>query len=109
MKDTASSFIKVTYYSTCGFNNSGLLKQTNKCDGLKIGSVVSFQAEIEVTTCPPNREDRHQIFKIYPVGINESLTVSLDMHCDCPCKMPGNSVSKNQLFIVFNTSHNIGT
>lgn len=24
-----------------------------------------------------------------PVGVNESLTVTLDMLCDCPCENPG--------------------
>lgn len=35
MKDTASSAVKVTYYSQC-LNESGPLVQTNKCDGLKV-------------------------------------------------------------------------
>lgn len=92
MKDTASSSIKVTYWSSC-LDKNGPLKQTNKCDGLKVGTVVNFQAEIEVTSCPPNRKDWHQIFEIYPVGIDESLTVALDMQCDCPCENIGHPVS----------------
>ncbi|XP_025415221.1 integrin beta-PS isoform X2 [Sipha flava] len=88
MKDNATSSIKVTYWSNC-LDKNGPLKQTNKCDGLKVGTVVNFQAEIEVTSCPPNRKDWHQIFQIYPVGIDESLTVALDMHCDCPCENVG--------------------
>jgi len=94
MRDTASSAIKVTYYSSC-LDKSGQLKQTNKCDGLKVGTVVNFQAEIEVTSCPPNRKDWVQTFQIYPVGINESLTVTLEMQCDCPCENIGDSVSAN--------------
>lgn len=97
MRDTASSAIKVTYWSRC-LNKTGDLINTNKCDELKVGTVVSFQAEIEVTSCPPNRKDWHQTFQIYPVGINESLTVELDMQCDCPCENPGNFVSLNLLF-----------
>ncbi|XP_050434816.1 integrin beta-PS isoform X2 [Adelges cooleyi] len=89
MRDTASSAVKVTYYSSC-LDKSGQLKQTNKCDGLKVGTVVKFQAEIEVTACPPNRKHWHQTFQIYPVGINESLTVNVEMQCDCPCENPGN-------------------
>lgn len=92
MRDTASSGIKVTYYSNC-LNQSEPLKQTNKCDGLKVGTLVNFQAEIEVTECPPNRKDWNQVFQIYPVGINESLTVVLEMQCDCPCENPMHKVS----------------
>eukprot|EP00102_Acyrthosiphon_pisum_P022565 XP_016659775.1 PREDICTED: integrin beta-PS-like [Acyrthosiphon pisum] len=88
MRDTASSAIKVTYHSSC-LDKDGVLKQTNKCDGLKVGTVVNFQAEIEVTSCPPNRKDWTQKFQIYPVGINESLTVSLYMQCECQCENVG--------------------
>lgn len=92
MRDTASSAIKVTYYSSC-LNKTGQPIPTNKCDGLKVGTVVNFEAVIEVTSCPPNRKDWTQTFQIYPVGINESLTVALEMQCDCPCENPGDSVS----------------
>jgi len=92
MRDTASNAIKVTYYSNCLDENSPL-KQTNKCDGLKVGTVVNFKAEIEVAACPPNRKDWRQTFQIYPVGINESLTVVLDMQCECQCENPDHSVS----------------
>lgn len=88
MKDNATSAVKVTYYSSC--LTPGPLKQTNKCDGLKVGTKVQFTAEIEVASCPKNRKDWLQIFQIYPVGINESLIVDLEMQCDCPCENPGN-------------------
>lgn len=86
MKDTASSAIKVTYYSSC--KGSGSPVQTSKCDGLRVGDVVSFQAEIVVTECPLHPKDWFQTFQIYPVGINESLTVDLEMLCSCPCENP---------------------
>lgn len=92
MRDTASNAIKVTYYSSC-LNKNGVLNKTNKCDGLKVGTIVNFQAEIEVTSCPPNKNDWSQTFQIYPVGINESLTVTVQMQCDCPCENPNMSVS----------------
>lgn len=87
MKDTASNAIKVTYYSSCLGNGPQIA--TSKCDGLKVGDVVSFSAEIVVTECPPNPKDWLQTFQIYPVGINESLTVDLEMLCGCPCEQPG--------------------
>ncbi|XP_014241511.1 integrin beta-PS isoform X2 [Cimex lectularius] len=93
MKDTASSAVKVTYLSNC-LDTDGPLQKTNKCDGLKVDSEVTFQALVEVKSCPPNRKDWKQTFSIYPVGINESLTVHLEMQCDCPCENPGNQAFK---------------
>lgn len=46
MKDTATGAVKVTYYSSCLGN--GPMVQTNKCDGLKVGTIVNFTAKIEV-------------------------------------------------------------
>lgn len=46
MKDTATGAVKVSYYSSCLGN--GPMVQTNKCDGLKVGTVVNFTARIEV-------------------------------------------------------------
>ena len=46
MKDNATGAVKVTYYSSCLGN--GPLVQTNKCDGLKVGTVVNITARIEV-------------------------------------------------------------
>ncbi|KAF6209301.1 hypothetical protein GE061_015046 [Apolygus lucorum] len=91
LKDTASSkHVKITYYSNC-LDPKGNLQQTSKCDGLKVDSEVRFLAEVEVKTCPPNKRDWIQTFQIYPVGINESLTVKLEMQCDCPCEREGNA------------------
>ena len=47
MKDNATGMVKVTYFSSCLGN--GPMIQTNKCDGLKVGTVVNFTARIEVT------------------------------------------------------------
>ncbi|XP_001606384.1 integrin beta-PS [Nasonia vitripennis] len=84
MKDTASNYIDLKYYSNC--LNGGSLIETNKCDGLKVGDKVEFTVEVEVKACPENRADWKQKFMIYPVGINESLTVNLEMICDCECE-----------------------
>lgn len=79
--------MQIKYSSKCIDN---VLKSTNKCDGLKLGDVVTFTAEIVVTSCPTDSDDWHQSFNIYAVGINESLTVDLHMLCGCPCENPGN-------------------
>lgn len=86
MKDNATSAVKITYYSTCKGNTR---IQTNKCDGLKVGDVVSFETEIVVTSCPSNPAEWFQTFQIYPVGINESMIIDLEMLCSCPCEHEG--------------------
>lgn len=87
MKDNATSAVKITYYSAC--LGKGAIIPTSKCDGLKVGDTVSFTAEIVVTACPQNPKDWFQTFQIYPVGIDESLIVDLEMLCSCPCEKPG--------------------
>ncbi|XP_055842893.1 integrin beta-PS isoform X1 [Episyrphus balteatus] len=86
MKDTASSYVKINYYSAC-LNGSGPVL-TSKCDGLKVGDIVSFFAEITVTECPADPKEWQQQIQIYPVGINETLTIDLEMLCSCPCENP---------------------
>ncbi|XP_012282811.1 integrin beta-PS [Orussus abietinus] len=90
MKDTASSAVKVRYFSSC--LGGGAPIETSKCDGLKVGTKVEFIAEIEVTSCPANKSEWKQRFDIYPVGINETLTVNLEMLCDCDCEHKGHSM-----------------
>lgn len=87
MKDNSTNHVKVTYYSKC--LGQGPPIATSKCDGLRVGDVVSFTAEIVVTECPTNPRDWYQVFQIYPVGINESLVVDLEMLCSCPCERQG--------------------
>lgn len=87
MRDNATNAIKITYYSACKGNGAAVA--TSKCEGLKVGDIVSFTAEIVVTSCPQNPKDWFQTFKIYPVGINESLIVDLEMLCNCGCEKPG--------------------
>lgn len=61
---------------------------TSKCDGLKIGDVVSFTAKIVATSCPADPAEWKQVIQIYPVGINESLIINLEMLCSCDCEKP---------------------
>jgi len=88
LKDTASSHIKVDYYTSC-LDPNGPMQKGNKCDGLKVDSEVTFQLDVKVTKCPANRAEWKQTFNVYPVGLNESLTVHLEMLCDCPCEHVG--------------------
>ncbi|XP_026329225.1 integrin beta-PS [Hyposmocoma kahamanoa] len=88
MKDTASDALQVVYYSSC-LEPKDKKTQTNVCDGLKVGDVVEFTAEITLKECPKDPNQWLQSFDIAPVGVSESLTVNVDMICDCPCEHPG--------------------
>ncbi|XP_017769953.1 PREDICTED: integrin beta-PS-like isoform X2 [Nicrophorus vespilloides] len=90
MKDNASNNIKINYYSQC-LDESGGDKKTNKCGNIKVGDVITFRVEIEVTQCPKDPKDWKQTLQIYPVGLNESLTIDLEMLCSCPCEHPGHA------------------
>lgn len=87
MKDTSSDAVQIVYHSSClgGKDPS----QTNKCDGLKVGDVVEFTAEITLKECPKDPNNWKQTFTIYPVGISENLVVEVEMICDCPCEHAG--------------------
>lgn len=48
IKDTSTDDITVTYYSKC---NGIDLKETNKCDSLKIGNEIEFEMDITLNRC----------------------------------------------------------
>lgn len=87
MKDNATNYVKISYYSKC--KDGTVLSATNKCDGIKVGDIIEFQAEIVVVQCPENPNEWNQVIQIYPVGIDESLVIDLEMLCDCSCEKPG--------------------
>lgn len=89
MKDNATGDVKITYFSSC--LTGGPEIQTSKCDNLTVGQQVSFTAQIQVLKCPEDPRDWTQHIQIYPVGINESMLIQLEMLCACPCEQPGST------------------
>ena len=114
MKDTASAGVKIRYYTSC---LGDLLQENNKCDGLRVGSLVNFTVSIEVlasvstdystcndkyffffnfyffknnfqqiTHCPQEKSKQKQTIQIYPVGLNETLTLDVGIVCQCKCE-----------------------
>uniref|UniRef100_A0A4D5R9L8 Integrin beta n=1 Tax=Scolopendra viridis TaxID=118503 RepID=A0A4D5R9L8_SCOVI len=81
----ASDNVEVSFYSSC---RSGYMQETRICSGLQVGTLVSFTANINITSCPEKREDWHQTFTISPVGLREKLVVNLHMLCECECETP---------------------
>jgi len=90
LRDTSSGVVRVSYFSKC---LDAEMKETNKCGGLKVGQTVTFVAKIEITECPKNPADWNQSFDIYVVGLEEKLTVNLEMICKCDCETEGKAVS----------------
>lgn len=58
---------------------------------------MEFKIEIEVISCPADPKEWMQTLQIYPVGLNESLIVDIEMLCSCPCEKPDNPVRHNKL------------
>jgi len=106
MKDNATSAIKIKYRSSC--KNDNKITEKNKCDGLKVGDKVTFSAEITVVSCPKNPKDWHQTFQIYPVGINESLIIDLEMLCSCPCEYEDINPINNEKYCNNNGKYKCG-
>jgi protocadherin alpha len=53
MQHDAPEYIQVTFYTSCQ-SSSDAVKQSNKCNELKIGEEVEFKVEIKVRQCPEN-------------------------------------------------------
>lgn len=87
LKDNATDHVKITYYSSC---LNGRKEETKICKGLRVGDSVTFEAKIEVTSCPRNPNEWNQTIRIYPVGLNDALIINLEMICECDCEKPWN-------------------
>lgn len=81
LKDNANEFLNVKFMSQC--LNERTFKQTKKCDEIKVGDEIIFEVELTATSCLAT-----QSLKIYPVGIDESLIIDIDMICSCSCEDP---------------------
>ncbi|XP_015190709.1 PREDICTED: integrin beta-PS-like [Polistes dominula] len=90
MMDNKPNFINVKYYSRC-LNATEKLMEWQECGGLRVGNVIEFEIVLKAFECPKNLSERHQVLEIRPLGINESLTVDIEILCDCPCEEKENS------------------
>ncbi|KAK2576870.1 hypothetical protein KPH14_005497 [Odynerus spinipes] len=83
--DNKPSLIDVKYFSRC-LDLGGKLMERQECGGLRVGDVIEFEIVVKAVDCPANQEERKQILEIKPRGINESLTVEIEILCSCNCK-----------------------
>ncbi|XP_063223944.1 integrin beta-PS-like [Bacillus rossius redtenbacheri] len=82
--DDRNEFLEVRYFSKC--LNSSQQEETSECGGLKRGIEVAFTVNITATSCPRNAGViEKQFLHISPVGINEKVTVELEIVCGCDC------------------------
>lgn len=89
LKDNATSNVELKYRSACiGWDP----KRPNVCKGLKVGSTVTFDVDLEVKSCPKRSSELNQTIQIYPVGLNEALLIDLEIICECDCEKPWNII-----------------
>lgn len=93
MKHNASSAVNIKFFTNC-LNATGDKVNTNKCGNIKVGDIINFRVDLEVLKCPKDPAERFQTIQIYPVGINESLIIDLEMLCSCECEKPGDRYYK---------------
>ncbi|ESO98510.1 hypothetical protein LOTGIDRAFT_174238 [Lottia gigantea] len=97
--------ITVKFYTRC-FGTD--MKETNECEGLKIGQNVTFEVEVTVTECPANKSKWQRAFDIYPVGLAEKLRLNLDLVCECECERPGQEEPNSPLCFFGNGTYECG-
>lgn len=85
MKSKNHGDISVSFYSKCLGN---VMRKTARCDGLHIGQNVTFDVRLEVKSCSQDPEQWSNTIQIHPVGIEEKLTATVFVDCECPCERP---------------------
>lgn len=98
MKDNATGAVKIKYYTKC-LNASAPENATNRCEDIKVGNLIEFRLEVLLTECPKDPSKWKQTIQVYPIGLNESLIIDLEMLCSCPCEHPGDPVSHKLKFV----------
>ncbi|XP_029652598.1 integrin beta-1-like isoform X2 [Octopus sinensis] len=56
---------------------------SDSCDGIKPAQTVDFKV---VLTAPDCSSARHQSIKINPVGLHDTLTIDMELICECDCE-----------------------
>lgn len=83
--DNVPEDVIVTIKSRC----SGSAEiDTTSCNNVDFGSRVKFAADIRARSCL--NESREHTFSISPLGLNQSLAVTVNTICECLCEQPGN-------------------
>ncbi|XP_067138618.1 integrin beta-PS-like [Centruroides vittatus] len=90
LTSNASDLVNFTFFSSCPGGG-------DKCENVPPGTVVSFEMEVTLDSCPPDRNLWNQTFLVSPVGVDEALIVDLTMMCECQCQTPENREEESVL------------
>lgn len=86
ISDDSGGSVEIQYFSNC---LGGEEKQRNECGGLRGRPIVNFTAIIKAVSCPVHKTEWNQVINIKPGSLNESLSIELDIICQCPCEEQG--------------------
>ncbi|XP_059199071.1 integrin beta-2 [Centropristis striata] len=85
--DNLPENVRVVYTPKCNHaQQSG--DSEGVCDNVKVGEEISFDVEVTAKSCMEGKT-----FTIRPLGIRDTLTVTLSTNCKCPCDDP-NKIDK---------------
>ena len=77
---TAGTELGVRFFSSCG--RMGPPEEVSVCSNVQIGTQVEFVAELTLEACSPGVDK----IPVFPIGLNESLDLSVSSNCHCPCE-----------------------
>ena len=75
--------VNVTFSTTCEQS-----VKPNQCANVPLGTPVTFTAELNIAKCLDSDEGPKTV-SIFPIGLNENLTISVESACDCECQQIG--------------------
>ncbi|RWS27736.1 integrin beta-PS-like protein, partial [Leptotrombidium deliense] len=87
LEDNATSDVSIKYYSSCVNEER---KETKECGGLRVGTTVEYDLDIEVLRCPSVWADRNQTIVIKPGRLSDQLIIDLEILCECDCEKDWN-------------------
>ncbi|MBN3309601.1 ITB3 protein, partial [Amia calva] len=73
--------LSLAFNATC--LNGEVTPGLKSCSGLKIGDMVSFSVEARARGCP---KEKTKTFTIKPVGLKDSLQITVNFECECQCQ-----------------------
>ncbi|XP_060944579.1 integrin beta-2 [Limanda limanda] len=80
--DNLPDNVRVVYTPIC--KNAGPAGDSKGvCDNVRVGQEISFEVTVTAQSCMENKS-----FTIRPLGIKDTLTVSLSTNCECRCEDP---------------------
>ena len=86
ISSNSSNDVEVKISSTCPH------PKANGCTNIHVGEIVNFTATIKPLEC--SKGSNHKTITIKPEALDESITIDLEVLCDCGCE-----ATNSQFFI----------